>query len=92
MALPLSPPILALFIAYLFDLKYVSAIGFSHGLPSLPDPTRIFYILQVLKGYHKKGFVLDNQLPSKKALKAFNCIIEASACWISVPDMSIQKH
>ena len=84
-ALPISPSVLALFIAYLFDLKYapstvntyVSAIGHSHRLSGLPDPTRVFYILQILKGYGKKGFRLDSRLPI--TLPILNRIIEASA-------------
>ena len=84
-ALPISPSVLALFIAYLFDLKYapstvntyVSAIGYSHRLSGLPDPTRVFYILQILKGYGKKGFRLDSRLPI--TLPILNRIIEASA-------------
>ena len=48
--LPVSPSVLALFIAYLFNLNYapstvntyVSAIGYSHRLSNLPDPTRVF--------------------------------------------------
>ena len=29
---------------------YVSALGYSHKLSGLPDPTRVFYIIQMLKG------------------------------------------
>ena len=69
--LPISLSVLALFIAYLFDKHYapstvntyVSALGFSHKLMSLPDPTKVFYVCQMLKGYHKKGFRLDSRLP-----------------------------
>ena len=68
---PVSPSVLALFIAYLYDKQYapstvntyVSALGYSHKLAGLPDPTKVFYILQMLKGYNKKGFRLDNRLP-----------------------------
>ena len=69
--LPISPPVLALFIAYLFDKlyapstvrTYVSALGYSHKLLTFPDPTKVFYICQMLKGYHKIGFRLDTRLP-----------------------------
>ena len=62
--LPISPPTLALFIAYLFVRHYasstintyVSAIGYSHKLAGLPDPTKTFFINQMLKGYGKIGF------------------------------------
>ena len=84
-ALPISPSVLTLFITYLFDLKYapstvnthVSAIGYSNRLSGLPDPTRVFYILQILKGYGKKGFRLDSRLLI--TLPILNRIIEASA-------------
>jgi hypothetical protein len=83
-ALPISPSVIALFIAYLFDLKYapstvntyVSAIGYSHRLSGFPDPTRVFYIVQILKGYGKTGFRLDSRLPI--TLSILNRIIEAS--------------
>ena len=62
---------LALFIAYLYDKQYapstvntyVSALGYSHKLSGFPDPTKVFFILQMLKGYSTKGFKLDNRLP-----------------------------
>lgn len=67
---PVSPSILALFIAYLYDYNYalstvntyVSAIGYSHKLAGAEDPTKVFFILQMLKGYNKKGFRLDSRL------------------------------
>ena len=69
--MPISPATLALFIAYLFDRNYasstvntyISAIGYSHKLSSLPDPTRVFCIIQMLKGYAKNGIRLDSRLP-----------------------------
>lgn len=69
--MPIFPATLALFIAYLFDRNYapstvntyVSAIGYSHKLSGLPDPTRVFYIIQLLKGYAKNGARLDSRLP-----------------------------
>jgi hypothetical protein len=69
-SMPISPATLALFIAYLFDHNYafstvntyVSAIGYSHKLSSLPDPTRVFYIIQMLKVYARNGICLDSCL------------------------------
>lgn len=69
--MPIFPATLALFIAYLFDRNYapstvntyVSAIGYSHKLSGLPDPTRVFYIIQLLKGYATNGARLDSRLP-----------------------------
>ena len=69
--IPISPPTLALFIAYLFYRhyasstvnNYVSAIGYSHNLAGLPDPTKTFFINQMLNGYGKNDFRLDIRLP-----------------------------
>ena len=69
--LPISPHTLALFIAYMYDnnyapstvSSYVSALGYSHRLLSFPDPTKAFFIIQMLKGYTKLGFHLDSRLP-----------------------------
>ena len=71
MALPIPPPNLALFIAYLFDnhyapstvSTYVSALGYSHRLSGFPDPSQTFFIIQMLKGYSKLGACLDSRLP-----------------------------
>jgi len=70
-ALPIPPPNLALFIAYLFDnhyapstvSTYVSALGYSHKLSGFPVPSRVFFIIQMLKGYGKLGARLDSRLP-----------------------------
>ncbi|XP_078379981.1 uncharacterized protein LOC144662923 [Oculina patagonica] len=70
-SLPIPPPTLALFIAYLFNRHYapstvntlVSALGYSHKLAGFPDPGKVFYIVQTLKGYHKIGHRLDCRLP-----------------------------
>jgi len=69
--LPIAPPTLALFIAYMYNLNYApstvntytSAIGYFHKLRGFPDPTKVFYIIQMLKGYSKLGFRLDSRLP-----------------------------
>ena len=68
---PSSPPTQALFIAYMFDHKYapstvntyVSALGYCHKLAGFFDPTKIFFISQMLKGYGKIGSRLDSRLP-----------------------------
>jgi hypothetical protein len=57
--------------AYMFDRRYapstvntyISALGYSQKLMGLMDPTKIFYIVQMLKGYGKQGFRLDARLP-----------------------------
>lgn len=69
-ALPISPTILPLFVAFLYDRKYapstvtnyVSAISYSHELYGFPDPSKAFLIVQMLKGYGKVGFQLDSRL------------------------------
>ena len=69
--MPVPPPTLALLIAYLFDRHdaassfntYVSAIGYSQKLASLPDTTQTFLITQMLKGYEKISTLLDSRLP-----------------------------
>ena len=70
-ALPISSTILALFVAFLYDRKYapsivityVSAISYSHKLFGFPDPSKVFLIAQMLKGYGKVGFRLNSRLP-----------------------------
>ena len=69
--LPISPSVLALFIAYLFNAQYapstvttyVSTLGYVHKLMGFPDPSKVFYVSQILKGYSKIGFRLDSRLP-----------------------------
>ena len=59
--LPISPSVVALFVAYMFDSHYapstvntyVSALGYSHKLMGFPDPAKVFYVSQMLKGYGK---------------------------------------
>ena len=75
--LPLPPSNLAIFIAYLYKHNYapstvntyVSALGYIHRLAGVADPTKVFFILEVLKGYGKAGARLDihafqSQFPS----------------------------
>ena len=69
--LPVLPATLALFVAHLFDRRYasstvntyVSALGYFHRLAGLQDPTKTFYIIEMLKGYGKIGYKLDSRLP-----------------------------
>ena len=82
--LPISPPVLALFIAYMHDhhyapstvSTYVSALGYCHKLSGFPDPTKAFFIVQMLKGYGKLGSRLDSRLPI--TLPILNTILESS--------------
>lgn len=56
---------------------YVSALGYSHKLTGSPDPTKVFYITQMLKGYGKRGFRLDARFPI--TLPILDKLIQASA-------------
>ena len=84
-AFPIAPHTLALFIAYMYDKKYVpstvscyvSALGYSHKLFGHPDPTKAFFIIQILKGYGKIGSRLDSRLPI--TLPVLTRIIESLA-------------
>ena len=81
---PISPPVLALFIAYMYDhhyapstvSTYVSALGYCHKLSGFPDPTKAFFIVQMLKGYGKLRSRLDSQLPI--TLPILHRILESS--------------
>jgi len=42
---------------------YVSILGYSHKLSGFPDPTKAFFIVQMLKGYGKLGSRVDSRLP-----------------------------
>ena len=69
--LPISASNLALFIAFLFDRgyasstvsTYISALSYSHKLFRLTDPTKVFFIIQMLKGYSKLDKRVDARLP-----------------------------
>lgn len=69
--LPIDPATLALYSAYLYSKgytpstvhTYIMAIGYSHKLFSFHDPSRIFYIAKIMKGYRKIGSRLDSWLP-----------------------------
>ena len=69
--LPLSPSNLAIFIAYLYQHNYasstvntyISALGYIHRLANVDDPTKVFFIMEMLKGYGKVGARFDTRLP-----------------------------
>ena len=69
--LPISPSNLGLFIAYMFQRNYaastantyVSALGYSHRLAGVHDPTKVFWVIEMLKGYGKLGPRLDTRMP-----------------------------
>ena len=92
---PIAPHTLALFIAFMYNKKYapstvsscVSALGYSHKFLGLADPTKAFFIIQILKGYGKIGSRLDSRLPI--TLPVLNRIFESSAQLIK---SSIQGH
>lgn len=64
----------------------MSALGYCHKLAGFSDPTKTFFIMQMLKGYGKIGFRLDSRLPI--TLPILHRIL-ASAVQISVNQYSI---
>ena len=70
-SLPISPTNLSLFILYMFQRNYaastantyVSALGYCHRLAGVNDPTKVFWIVEMLKGYGKLGSCIDTRLP-----------------------------
>ena len=42
---------------------YVSALGYCHRLAGVHDPTKIFWVIEMLKGYGKVGTRVDTRLP-----------------------------
>jgi hypothetical protein len=42
---------------------YVSALGYYHRLAGVPDPTKVFWVIEMLKGYGKLGSRLDTRMP-----------------------------
>ena len=42
---------------------YVSALGYYHRLVVVPDPTKVFWVLEMLKGYGKLALRLDTRMP-----------------------------
>lgn len=62
---------------------YVSALGYCHKLSGFPDPTKAFFIVQMLKGYGKLGSRLDSRLPI--TLPILNRILESSAVICHTP-------
>ena len=42
---------------------YVSALGYCHRLAGVNDPTKVFWIVEMLKGYGKLGSRIDTRLP-----------------------------
>ena len=42
---------------------YVSALGYCHRLAGVTDPTKVFWIIEILKGYGKLSSRADTRLP-----------------------------
>ena len=82
---PISPNTLALFITYMYNRNYapstvssyVSALGYSHKFLGYSDPTKAFFIIQMLKGYNEVGYCLDARLPN--TFPVLQKLIESSA-------------
>ena len=69
--LPLQSAVLALFVSYLYSLRYasstvtsyLSAISYAHRLAGVNDPTETALITQILKGYSKLTPAHEVRLP-----------------------------
>ena len=59
------------------ESSYVSALGYSHKFLGYSDPTKAFFIIQMLKGYNKLGYRLDARFPI--TLPVLQKLIESSA-------------
>ncbi|CAH3178607.1 unnamed protein product, partial [Porites evermanni] len=76
LALPLTTPVLALFVSYLHARKlapstiksYLSAIGYVHKLKGLRDPTRAFIIDKLFTALGRQGSS-DIRLPISSPFK-----------------------
>ena len=62
-------------------------MGYSHRLAGLQDPTKTFFILEMLKGYGKKGSRLDTRLPV--TLPILHQILRVSSSISSTPYQGI---
>ncbi|XP_044181867.1 uncharacterized protein LOC122962697 isoform X2 [Acropora millepora] len=55
--------------------------GYSHKLSGYPDPSKVFFIMQMLKGYGKLGARMDSRLPI--TLPILHRILEAASSFSS---------
>ena len=61
---------MGLFTAFIFQRvnaastanTYVTALGYCHRLAEVHDPTNVFWVLEMLKGYGKLGSGVDARL------------------------------
>ena len=80
---PIPPATLDLFIAHLYQQNYdsstvntyVSALGYSHRLAGVSDPTKVFFILEMLKGYGKVDLRFDMRMPLSIPILNINFIL-----------------
>ena len=95
--IPIYPATLALFIAYIFNRDYapstvntyVSALSYSHKLSGLPDPTRVFYIAQMLKGYMGKRLSFRLPLANNTTYPPQFAWGFPSDHWFWIPDLPV---
>ena len=88
---PISSSLLALFIAYLHKFQYasstvdtyVSVLGYHQKLYGYPDPSKVFYIIQMLKGFRKNDVRIDSRLPV--SLPVLHRLLDAAAQMFSHP-------
>ena len=56
---------------------YVSALGYYHRLAGVPDPTKVFWVLEMLKEYGKLGSRLDTRMPI--TLSIFRIVLQQTS-------------
>ena len=65
---------------------YVSALGYKHRLADFADPTGVFFIMEMLKGYVKVSRRLDTRLPITVSIierMCANCALVLDSCYIA---------
>ena len=65
---------------------YVSVLGYIHRLAGVADPTRIIFIIEMLKGYGKVSARLDTRLPITVSIleqMCANCTLVLDSCYIA---------
>ena len=91
---------MALLIAYMFNFHYapstvttyISALGYSHKLLGFPDPSKVFYVSQILKGYKKVGFRLDSRLPIYTSYFGPVSIDSSIFTGVNLPNQSVSGY
>ena len=68
---------------------YVSALGYYHRLAGVPDPTKVFWVLEMLKGYGKLGSRLDTRMPI--TLSILRIVLQQTSTQPRTQGLSLEK-